>query len=117
MSDGAYTTKTGGGIWHSLNRCVVTLIVLAGAVPIAYSFLPEVNKRKEQDTRLEELRGEVEKARMILARHQREESLLKHDPEYLETLARDLFDVMKPGETIYRIEPPAPAAAQMRLNR
>ncbi len=117
MSEGGYTSKSGKGIWHSLNRCVVTLILLAAAVPIAYSFLPEVNIRKAQDSRLEELRTEVEKARMLLARHQREESLLKHDPEYLEILARDLFDVMKPGETIYRMEPATPAPAQMRLNR
>lgn len=115
MNDEGYTSQHGPGIWTVLNRCVLALIVLAVSIPVAYSFLPEVIKRKQQDSRLEQLRSEVEKARMILARHQREETLLKHDPQYIETLARDLFDVMKPGETIYRIEPSVPATSQMRL--
>lgn len=105
------------GIWHSLNRLVLTLIVLIGAVPIGYSFLPEVSKHKEQEARIEELKAEIEKQRMTLVRHQREEDLLKHDPEYVGIIARDRLDLMKEGETIFRIAPSLPAPSQMRLNR
>ena len=79
--------------------------------------MPEVKKRKEQDARVEELKSAIEKQRMVLARHQREENLLKHDPEYVGLIARDRLDLMKPGETIYRIDPPKPVPATMRLNR
>ncbi len=104
-------------MWHSLNRFVFTLIVLSSAVPIAYSFMPEVKKRREQEAKIEELRSTVEKQRMVLARHEREENLLKHDPEYVGLIARDRLDLMKDGETIYRLDPPKPAPSTMRLNR
>ncbi len=107
MSDSAYNPSSSKGIWHSLNRFVLTLIVLCAAVPIAYSFLPEVHKQKEQDLRIEELKAEIDKKRMVLVRHQREESLLKHDPEYVGMIARDRLDLMQEGETIYRVGAPA----------
>lgn len=117
MSDSAHTSRSSPGIWHSLNRFVGTLIVVCAAVPIGYSFLPEVSKRKEQDARIADLRAEIDKQRMILARHQREENLLKHDPEYVSLIARDRLDLMREGETIYRIEPAVPAPQQMRITR
>jgi cell division protein FtsB len=117
VSDQAYPSRSGSGIWHSLNRFILTLIVLAGAVPIGYSFLPEVHKREEQETRIEQLKLEIEKQRMSLVRHQREETLLKHDPEYVGLIARDRLDLMKEGETIFRMTPTSPAPAQMRSTR
>ncbi len=112
MSEPAYSSNSSKGIWHSLNRLVLTLIVLCAGVPIAYSFLPEVHKQKEQDVRIEDLKAEIEKKRMVLLRHQREESLLKHDPEYVGMIARDRLDLMQEGETIYRIG--APTASSRR---
>ena len=117
MSDGDFRPRPAEGIWHSLNRFVFTLIVLSSAVPIGYSFLPEVKRRKEQEARVEELKAAIEKQRMILVRHEREENLLKHDSEYVSLIARDRLDLMKEGETIYRLDPAKPAPATMRLNR
>ncbi|HEX8312230.1 MAG TPA: septum formation initiator family protein [Chthoniobacteraceae bacterium] len=117
MHEGDFRSRPSGGIWHSLNRFVFTLIILSSAVPIGYSFLPEVQKRKEQDLRVEELKAEIEKQRMILARFQREENLLKHDPEYVGLVARDRLNMMKPGETIYRLDVPKPAPSTMRLKQ
>jgi cell division protein FtsB len=39
-----------------------------------------------------------------LAARTREVNLLKTDVSYLETIARDRLDVMKEGETIFRLE-------------
>jgi cell division protein FtsB len=36
-------------------------------------------------------------------------NLLKTDPGYLEMIARDRLDLMKEGETVFRLEPPASA--------
>jgi squalene-hopene/tetraprenyl-beta-curcumene cyclase len=42
--------------------------------------------------------------KMLLARETRRVTLLKTDPGYLETIARDRLDLMKDGETIFRLE-------------
>ena len=104
------------GIWHSLNKLVFVLIVLCVSIPIGYSFLPEVSKRKEQTQRIEALKQELENQRMLLTRFTREEYLLKHDPEYAGLIARDKLDLMRPGETIYRFDPPRIDPKVMRKN-
>lgn len=96
---------------------MLTLIVLSALVPIGYSFLPEVSKRREQLARIEELKAALQNQEMLLARHQREEYLLKHDPEYIGIIARDRLDLMKEGETIYRIDPPKPDPSKLRLKK
>ena len=102
---GDFRSRPSEGVWHSLNKFVLTLIVVATAVPIGYSFLPEVSRRKEQIAQIEGLKGQVEERRMELARNTLEETLLKNDPEYQAVVARDKLNLMKEGEVIYRIEP------------
>ena len=109
-------TSPAEGIWHSLNKLVFVLIVLCVSIPIGYSFLPEVSKRKEQAQRVEALQMELEKQRALLARYEREERLLRRDPEYAGLIARDKLDLMHPGETIYRLDPPKPDPQRMRRN-
>jgi cell division protein FtsB len=93
-----------GGIWHSLNRFLFTLIVLTVLTAIGYRMLPEIGKRKEQQARVEQLKGQIETEKQTLMRNTREENLLKHDKEYLGLIMRDRFGLMKPGETIYRLD-------------
>jgi cell division protein FtsB len=100
------TPQTGGGIWYSLNRIVFTLICLGVSVPIAYSFLPEVANRKAQLQRIEALKVDIEKQRMLITRFDREEMLLKRDPEFVSVIARDKLELMKDGETVYRLDDP-----------
>jgi Tfp pilus assembly protein PilO len=66
-----------GGIWHSLNRFLFTLIVLTMLVAIGYRMMPEISKRREQQVRVEELKTQVDKEKQILTRNTREENLLK----------------------------------------
>jgi cell division protein FtsB len=40
----------------------------------------------------------------LLSRQTHEVNLLKTDVNYLETIARDRLDLMKEGETIFRLE-------------
>ena len=105
------------GIWHSLNRLLFTLIVLTVAALVGYRFLPEVSKRREQEIRVMELKAEVERERLLLARKMREVNLLTVDPEYVSLVARDKLDLMKDGETIYRMEPTRPDRTKMKMNR
>ena len=105
------------GIWHSLNKIVLVLIALSISVPIVFAFMPEISKRKELRLRVEQLKGDLEKQKMQLVRYEREEMLLRKSPEYAGLIARDKLDLMKEGETIYRMEPVRPDKARMRLNR
>lgn len=102
------------GIWYFLNRLLFVLIVLTVGSVAAYHYLPEVSKRRVQEARVEQLKMEVERERQLLVRHLREEESLKHDPEYVGLIARDRLDLMKEGETIYRIDPPKLDKANMR---
>ena len=116
MGDGSYSSHASPGIWQSLNRFVLTLIVCALCVPIGYAFLPEVKKRKENEALIEELQAKIEQQRMLQQWHLREAQLLAYDPEYLGLLARDRLDLMKEGETIYRFEAPRRSPSSMRRN-
>jgi cell division protein FtsB len=51
------------------------------------------------------LQQQVNDQRNLLARQTREINLVKTDTTYLETVARDRLDLMKEGETIFRLEP------------
>jgi cell division protein FtsB len=104
------------GIWPSLNKLVLVLILLCASVPVAYSFLPEVSKRKEQRQRIEALKIDLEHQKMQLARFEREETLLRRDPEFAGLVARDKLDLMKDGETIYRLDPAKLDGAKFRKN-
>jgi cell division protein FtsB len=112
---GDFRSTPSEGIWHSLNKFVLTLIVLTLSVPIAYSFLPEVAQRKVQAARIESLKAQAEIERMKLSRNQREENLLRRDPEYISILARDHLNLMREGEVIYRIDPPKTDPAKLKL--
>jgi cell division protein FtsB len=102
------------GVWHFLNRLMVTLILFAGIVLIICAFVPELKKQREQAARLEQLRADIERQKALLTQRTREVDLLKNDSGYLETIARDRLDMMKEGETIYRIETPAAAKPDLK---
>ena len=103
------------GIWYSLNKIVLVLIALSISVPIVFAFMPEVSKRKELRLRVEQLKGDLEREKMQLVRFEREEMLLRKSPEYAGLIARDKLDLMKEGETIYRLEAGKMDAAKFRL--
>ncbi|MEA3187514.1 MAG: hypothetical protein QOD99_1344 [Chthoniobacter sp.] len=96
------------GVWHSLNRLLIALIAFAVITLVLCAFIPEVKNQREQNARLEQLRAEIAKQKVLLTQRTREVDLLKNDPGYVETIARDRLDLMKEGETIYRLESASP---------
>jgi cell division protein FtsB len=105
-------------VWHSLNRLLMTLVAFAVATLIACAFVPELKNAREQSDRADDLRNQIAKEQTQLTEHTREVELLKSDPTYIETIARDRLDMMKNGETVYRIDPsPTPDQSHMRLNQ
>jgi cell division protein FtsB len=55
-------------------------------------------------TEIDNLQQQVTEQQTLLAKQTREVNLLKTDVSYLETIARDRLDLMKEGETIFRLE-------------
>jgi cell division protein FtsB len=54
---------------------------------------------------IDAIQAQVNEQKKLLGRQTREVNLLKTDSTYLETIARDRLDLMKEGETIFRLEP------------
>ena len=103
---GDFRARREATIWQQLNRVLKGLIGLALLLVIVSLFLPQYKKLKQSRSELDVLQAQVSEQKMLLARHTREVNLLKTDPTYLETIARDRLDLMKEGETVFRLEPP-----------
>ena len=58
---------------------------------------------------IDNLQKQVQEEQNLLSHQTREINLLKTDSTYLETVARDRLDLMKEGETIFRLESPRTA--------
>lgn len=109
MSYSEYKQRRQEGVWHILNRLLFVLCVFAVVALIICCSLPLVKKLKDFSNREDDLKRQVAAQTQLLKLRTRQIEWLK-DPDYVETLARDRLDLMKPGETILRLEPPASSA-------
>jgi cell division protein FtsB len=91
-------------LWPALTRIVAMLMLITFGVLAVVLFTPALSQRREGTARRQQLVTQLEKEKTTLARQQRELALLKNDPSYIETIARDRLDLMKEGETIFRME-------------
>ena len=108
-SYGDFRARREATVWQRLNSILRVLLLVAVVLVIVSLFLPPYKKLTQSRTEIENLQGQVNDQKILLARQTREVNLLRTDPTYLETMARDRLDLMKEGETIFRLEPP-PAA-------
>jgi cell division protein FtsB len=106
---GDFRARREATVWQRLNSILRVLLVLALVLVIVSLFLPQSKKLTQSRAEIDKLQGQVTEQRIVLARQTREVRLLNTDPTYLETMARDRLDLMKEGETIFRLEQ-APAA-------
>ena len=91
-------------MWQQLNRILRVLLCIAFALVLVSLFIPQHKRLAQSRSEIESLQAQVAEQKMVLARQTREVNLLKTDPTYLETIARDRLDLMKEGETIFRLE-------------
>jgi cell division protein FtsB len=103
---GDFRARREATVWQRLNSVLRVLLALAVVLVIVSLFLPLYKKRTQSQSEIDNLQSQVNDQKMLLARQTREVNLLKTDPVYLETIARDRLDLMKDGETIFRLEPP-----------
>lgn len=91
-------------VWGTLSKLVIFGIVGAGTLLIVLLFQPEISRLNEMESNHQQLVEERDKQQLENLRLEREKELLLNDPEYLENIARDKLDLMKPGETIFRLD-------------
>jgi cell division protein FtsB len=90
-----------------LNRVLHILIIVAVLILLICWFLPLIKERQKQQSTVQSLKESVARERALYNKQSKKLALLQSDPDYLELLARDKLDLMKPGETIFRMEPSA----------
>ena len=105
---GDFRARREATVWQRLNSVLRVLLGLAVVLVIVSLFLPLYKKRVQSQNEIDNLQSQVNEQKSMLARQTREVNLLTRDPVYLETIARDRLDLMKDGETIFRLESPPP---------
>ena len=91
-------------VWQRWNRVLLTLLFLSVWLVIISLFVPPYKKFKIGQDDISKLQAQRDEQQGLLSKQTREVNLLKTDPVYLETIARDRLDLMKEGETIFRVE-------------
>ena len=92
-------------IWQQMNQVLRVLLFIALWLLLISFFLPPYKQLQRDRAAYDQLHRQVTEQKALLARLTRQVALLKNDPTYLETIARDSLEMMKPGETIFRLEP------------
>ncbi len=101
---GDFRERREATIWQRLNRVLRVLLFIALGFIVISLFVPPYNRLKQSRNDIERLQSLVNDQKIFLARQTREVNLLMTDATYLETIARDRLDLMKEGETIFRLE-------------
>jgi cell division protein FtsB len=105
LTDGDFRARREATVWHRLNRVLKVLLFLAFWLVVISLFAPPYKKLNQSRGEIDNLHAQVNEEKTLLTQQTREVNLLKTDPAYLETIARDRLDLMKEGETIFRLEP------------
>jgi len=101
---GDFRARREASVWQRLNRILLVLLVIAVWLVIVSLFVPPYKKLMQSRAEIDNLQQQVNEQQTLLARQTREVNLLKTDVTYLETIARDRLDLMKQGETLFRLE-------------
>ena len=101
---GDFRARREASVWQRLNRILLVLLVIAIWLVIVSLFVPPYKKLMQSRTEIDKLQQDVNDQKTLLARQTREVNLLTTNVTYLETIARDRLDLMKEGETIFRLE-------------
>lgn len=104
MEQTNFRARRDASIWQQLNRILIVLLVVAFWLGVVSLFLPPYKELTRGRAEIDNLQAQVNEQKSLVARQTREVNLLKTDPTYLETIARDKLDLMKEGEVIFRLE-------------
>ena len=86
---GPFRARREATIWQQMNAILRVLLFIAVWLLMISFFLPPYQKLQRDRGSIEQLRAQLSEQKGTLARHTRQVALLKNDPTYLETIARD----------------------------
>jgi len=109
---GDFRARREATVWQRLNRILRVLLVIAVWLVIVSLFVPPYKRLVQSRAEIDNLQAQVNEQQTLLSRQTREVNMLKTDVTYLETIARDRLDLMKEGETIFRLESARAAKAK-----
>ena len=89
-------------------RVVSVLIVFCSLLTAGFTFYPEWVRLHDMKRDLAKEKTRLEELNKQAKDREQEVRLLQNDPEYLEMIARDRLDLMKEGETIFRLSSAKP---------
>ena len=84
-------------------RVVFGMIVVCAVMIAGFTFYPVWTRLSDMKQDLARQTARLEELRKSTAVHELQVHLLQTDREYLEMIARDRLDLMKDGETIFRL--------------
>ena len=84
-------------------RVMWVLIVAAALLTLGFTFYPEWSRLADMKRDLSAQQAKLAELKKQCSDRELEVKLLQTDREYLEIIARDRLDLMKEGETIFRL--------------
>ena len=95
--------RSGAEMLPTAMRVVTVMIVFCALLTAGFTFYPEWIRLSEMKRDLVKEKTHLIELQKLTMEKKREVHLLQTDREYLEIIARDKLDMMKPGETIFRL--------------
>ena len=89
-------------------RVVLGLIGACALLIAGFTFYPQWIRLSEMKKDLAAQTAHLDELKKSTAEHEQEAHLLQTDKDYLEMIARDRLDLMKNGETIFRLSSAKP---------
>lgn len=90
------------GIWGTLTRVVIFLILAAVLLGIAFWYLPLIQQNERMRKEVYRLDAQVQKDEATNKLLKASIEALRNDPKAVERLARERLGYAKPGETVIR---------------
>jgi cell division protein FtsB len=94
------------GIWGTLTRIVIVLLIVAGMLAVGFWYLPLIRQNERMRKELQRLDAKQEKEKELNRQYKSSVESLQNDPKAIERLARERLGYAKPGETVVRFEQP-----------
>ena len=95
--------RSSGEFLPVATRVMWALIIVALFLTIGFWFYPEWARLASMKSELTVQQRRLAELKKKSSEHEQEVKLLQTDPQYLEIIAREKLDLMKDGETIFRL--------------
>jgi cell division protein FtsB len=95
------------GIWSTLTKIVVGLVVIAVLLLIGMCYLPVIQEDERMQRQILDLERQIQVEQDKSKQLQAEIDAISHDPKTVERLAREKLEYARPDETVIHFEPPA----------